>query len=118
MTPCIWKTVLNKVVVIALSLLLAACHLAQPQVTSTPLKKPGSQTTDTVSQDVEATPAPLPSLEFEWDTGYSSVILPPDEVRKAAIESCKARGFARGYMISVALNEGKVRALYGCRGPN
>ena len=118
MTSCNWKTVTNKAPIIALSLLLAACHVAKPSVTSTPLKKTHSQAAATVESGEETAPLSPPSLEFEWDTGYSNVISPPAEIRNAAQESCKARGFDQSFMISLALSDGNVRALFGCRGPN
>lgn len=117
MMPRIWKTGLHKVPIIGLSLLLAACHLPQPPVTSTPLKKTHSKAASAV-ENAETTPPQPPSLEFEWDTGYSNVISPPADIRKAALASCKARGYDQSFMISLALNEGNVRALFGCRGPN
>ena len=117
MMPRIWKTGLHKAPIIGLSLLLAACHLHQLPVTSTPLKKTHSKAASAV-ENAETTPPQPPSLEFEWDTGYSNVISPPPDIRKAAMASCKARGYDQSYMISVALNEGNVRALFGCRGPN
>jgi hypothetical protein len=116
MIPRIWKTGLHKVPIIGLTLLLAACHIAQPPVTSTPLKKTHSKAASAV--ETAETPPQLPSLEFEWDTGYSNVISPPADIRKAAMASCKARGYDQSFMISLALNEGNVRALFGCRGPN
>ena len=116
MMPRILKTGLDKAPIIGLSLLLAACHIAQPSVTSTPLQKTHSKGVSTVENGADTTQPP--SLEFEWDTGYSNVISPPADIRKAAMASCKARGYDQSFMISVALNEGNVRALFGCRGPN
>jgi hypothetical protein len=119
MTPCILKTGTNTVMLVVLSLLLAACHhVAQPQATSTPLKKTVAQPAATAGNDADIMPAQPPSLEFEWDTGYSNFIAPPADIRKAAMESCKARGYDLSYMISMALNEGLARGLFGCRGPN
>ena len=118
MTQRFWNTEISKVTIVALSFLLAACHAHQPQVTSTPLQKTHSQAADTQENDVAAVPAMPLSLEFEWDTGFSNVISPPADVRKAAMASCKARGYDQSYMISVALSDGKARSLFGCRGPN
>ena len=118
MTPFNWKNVTNKATIFALAFLLAACHVAKPSVTSTPLKKTHSKVADSVDSDADTVPLSPPSLEFEWDTGYSNVISPPADIRKAAQESCKARGYDQSYMISLSLNQGNVRALFGCRGPN
>lgn len=119
MTPCILKTGTNTVMLVVLSLLLAACHhVAQPQVTSTPLEKTHSKAGATMDNDVDTGSVQPPSLVFEWDTGYSNFIAPPADIRKAAMESCKARGYDLSYMISMALNEGVARGLFGCRGPN
>lgn len=118
MMPRILKTGLDKGPIFGLSLLLAACHIAQPSVTSTPLQKTHSNGASAVENGTDTTPSQPPSLEFEWDTGYSNVISPPADIRKAAMASCKARGYDQSFMISVALNEGNVRALFGCRGPN
>ena len=111
----LWNIGICKATVVAMSLLLAACQAEQPQVTYTPLKK---STQKAVEADVVATPPAMPSLEFEWDTEFSHVISPPADIRKAATASCQVRGFDLSYMISVALNDGIVRALFGCRGPN
>ena len=117
MMPRILKIGLDKAPIIGLSLLLAACHIAQPPATSTPLQKTHSKAASAL-ENAETTPPQPPSLEFEWDTGYSNVISPPAGIRKAAMASCKARGYDKSFMISLALNEGNVRALFGCRGPN
>ncbi|WP_438996989.1 hypothetical protein [Candidatus Puniceispirillum sp.] len=115
----LWKIGTNKAMLAAVSLLLAACHhVAQPQVTSTPLEKTHLMTGATMDSDVDTGPVQPPSLEFEWDTSYSNFISPPAEIRKAALESCKARGYDQSYMISMALNKGFARGLFGCRGPN
>lgn len=115
----LWKIGTNKAMLVAFSLLLAACHhVAQPQVTSTPLEKTHSKAGGTMDNDVDTGSVQPPSLVFEWDTGYSNFISPPAEIRKAAMESCKARGYDQSYMISVALNGGLARGLFGCRGPN
>ena len=87
MTQRFWNTEISKVTIVTLSFLLAACHAHQPQVTSTPLQKTHSQAADTQENDVVAVPAMPPSLEFEWDTGFSNVISPPADVRKAAMAS-------------------------------
>ena len=118
MTQRFWNTEISKVTIVALSFLLAACHAHQPQVTSTPLQKTHSQAADTKENDAVAVPPTPPSLEFEWDTGFSNVISPPADIRKAALASCKARDYDQSYMISIALSSGVVKAMFGCRGPN
>ena len=106
---------ISRAIIAVLLLVLSACHLHKPQVTSTPLQKTHAQANDTADSDVVETP---PSLEFEWDTEFLNVISPPTNIRKAALDSCKTRGYDLSYMISVALSEGKARGLFGCRGPN
>lgn len=118
MTQLVWNNVISKATIVALSFLLAACHLEKPQVTSTPLQKTHSKAADAAKKAEVETPSTPPSLEFEWDTGFSNVISPPADIRKAALASCKARDYDQSYMISMALSSGVVKAMFGCRGPN
>jgi hypothetical protein len=60
----------------------------------------------------------LPQIEkvIEWNTSFSSFIMPPAEVRETIDQKCKDVGYDRGVITSMSLSESKVVADFDCRG--
>ena len=61
---------------------------------------------------------PLPQIKkvIEWNTSFSSLIMPPAEVREAIDIKCRKIGYDRGVITSMSLSNSKVVADFDCRG--
>ena len=61
---------------------------------------------------------PLPQIKkvIEWNTSFSSLIMPPAEVREAIDINCRKIGYDRGVITSMSLSNSKVVADFDCRG--
>lgn len=62
-----------------------------------------------------ASPA-LPSLMFQWPLGEGTLIAPPIDIQRAAIEACRLRGYDTSYMINVGIDGNMGIGEFGCRG--
>ncbi len=54
--------------------------------------------------------------EVTWKPDNMLNIIPPKSVMDTIGEECKAQGFDRGYITSIALQEDTVTAIFNCRG--
>ena len=55
-------------------------------------------------------------LVYEWDTGFSSFLSPPIEVRRLARADCKSEGYEVAVVETLKLNGNIATAHFICRG--
>ena len=65
---------------------------------------------------VEAVIAEPTLLVYEWDTGFSSFLSPPIEVRRLARADCKSEGYEVAVVETLMLDGNIATAHFICRG--
>ena len=69
-------------------------------------------------QPAEATVEQIapPPLVYSWDTGFSTFLSPPIEVRRLARDDCMAAGYEIATVATMALDGNTATATFICRG--
>lgn len=71
---------------------------------------------DSEMSDASAPQDEIPFLTYQWDTGFSSFLSAPIEVRRQAKDDCVADGFEIAVVKTIALDGQIATATYICRG--
>jgi len=112
---------LGPVLMIATGLALGGCSTVTQFLSS-------DDTTEAlpVTEEVAAPEAPEAPVEdviaeptllvYEWDTGFSSFLSPPIEVRQQARDDCKSEGYEVAVVETMMLDGNIATAHFICRG--
>ena len=71
---------------------------------------------DTPDAPVEEAVAESTLLVYEWDTGFSSFLSPPIEVRRQARADCQSEGYEVAVVETMMLDGNIATAHFICRG--
>ena len=93
---------------------LSACSSTENLMSSS-APESVTETEQTTAVEIEQ-PAPSPVLTYEWDTGFSSFLTPPVEVRRLAKADCMAEGYEIAVVETMVLQGSTATARYICRG--
>ena len=115
-----YRSVFFKILLISYA--VSACQSLGGNGVETTRYFPGDNNNSVHASDnaaVDQTPEnPLPQIKkvIEWSTSFSSLIMPPAEVREAIDINCRKIGYDRGVITSMSLSNSKVVADFDCRG--
>ena len=104
--------------VLAAAGLLAGCSSATGMFTgssSEAVEAPTEMVEGAAPVAVEQ-PEPAPILTFQWDTGFSSFLTTPIEVRRQAKADCVSEGYEVAVVETLMLDGSTATARYICRG--
>ncbi len=115
-----YRSVFFKILLISYA--VSACQSLGGNGVETTRYFPGDNNNSVHASDnaaVDQTPEnPLPQIKkvIEWSTSFSSLIMPPAEVREAIDINCRKIGYDRGVITSMSLSNSKVVADFDCLG--
>ena len=102
-----------------LAMLVGACAPdtgMKPQTAAMTVADESDQTDAAPAAEETAQLLAPPSLVYSWDTGFSSFLSPPIEVRRLAHDDCKADGYEIATVETMALDGSTATATFICRG--
>jgi len=98
---------------------LAACATGadmNPQTGSAMPDGGAGQTAAAPTVEAIAEQSAPPPLIYSWDTGFSTFLSPPIEVRRLARDDCRAAGYEVATVETMALEGSTATATFICRG--
>ena len=102
-----------------LAMLAGACAPDTGMKPQTAAVAPADESDQTATEQAAgqaAEPLAALSLVYSWDTGFSSFLSPPIEVRRLARDDCKADGYEIATVETMALEGSTATATFICRG--
>ena len=112
---------LGPVLMIAAGLALGGCSTVKQFFSPDGAANPAPATEeaavpDTPDAPVEEAAAVSTLLVYEWDTGFSSFLSPPIEVRRQARADCQSEGYEVAVVETMMLDGNIATAHFICRG--
>ena len=112
---------LGPVLMIATGLALGGCSMVKQFLSPDRGADPAPATEEAAAPDtpdapVEEAVAESTLLVYEWDTGYSSFLSPPIEVRRQARADCQSEGYEVAVVETMMLDGNIATAHFICRG--
>ena len=112
---------LGPVLMIATGLALGGCSMVKQFLSPDRGAVPAPATEEAAAPDtpdapVEEAAAESTLLVYEWDTGFSSFLSPPIEVRRQARADCQSEGYEVAVVETMMLDGNIATAHFICRG--
>lgn len=113
--------VLMPVLMIATGLALGGCSAVTQFLSQGDAVEPAPVTEEVAAPEAPEAPvteviAEPTLLVYEWDTGFSSFLSPPIEVRRQARDDCKSEGYEVAVVETMMLDGNIATAHFICRG--
>lgn len=113
--------VLMPVLMIATGLVLGGCSAMTQFLSQGDAVEPAPVTEEVAVPEAPEAPvaeviAEPTLLVYEWDTGFSSFLSPPIEVRRQARDDCKSEGYEVAVVETMMLDGNIATAHFICRG--
>ena len=112
---------LGPVLMVATGLALGGCSAVTQFLSQGDAAEPVPVTEEVATPETPEAPvaeviAESTLLVYEWDTGFSSFLSPPIEVRRQARDDCKSEGYEVAVVETMMLDGNIATARFICRG--